>query len=179
MLEKAVAADPRFPLGHSALSEAWWHLGYNNNARAEAQRARELSNDLGQEDRWLIEGQYWRSMNNWTRAVQAYQDLFHRFPDSLDYGLLLATAQLDAVDSQPSAALQTLAALRRLPPPAGPAPNRRHRLRKGRSVTPAIGASARPGAMCHEPIRTVGSNGFIEIRLCMPCSRPFVHLRKA
>jgi DNA-binding winged helix-turn-helix (wHTH) protein/tetratricopeptide (TPR) repeat protein len=116
LLLKAVAADPRFPLAHSALSEVWWHLGYTNKARAEAQQARELSPDLAQEDRLLIEGQYWRAMNDGPRAVETYGQLFHLFPDSLDYGLLLATAQINI---QPSAALKTLAALRRLPAPVG------------------------------------------------------------
>ena len=116
LLVKAVAADPQFPLAHSALSEAWWHLGYVSKARTEAQRARELSRDLAQEDRWLIEGQYWRTMDDWPQAVQAYGALFHQFPDRLDYGLLLATAQMNV---QPTAALQTLAVLRRLPSPVG------------------------------------------------------------
>ena len=116
LLLRAVAVDPQFPLGHSALSEAWWHLGYANKARAEAQRARELSKDLTQEDRLLIEGQYWRSMNNSAKAVETYRQLFHLYPDSLDYGLLLANAEIYL---QPSAALQTLATLRRLPAPMG------------------------------------------------------------
>jgi DNA-binding winged helix-turn-helix (wHTH) protein/TolB-like protein len=116
LLLQAVAADPQFPLAHSALSEAWWHLGYADKARAEAQQARQLSQDLTQEDRLLIEGQYWRSVHNWPKAVQAYRDLFHLFPDNLDYGLLLATAQMNV---QPTASLQTLAALRRLPAPLG------------------------------------------------------------
>jgi eukaryotic-like serine/threonine-protein kinase len=116
LLLEAVAIDPKFPLAHSALSEAWWHLGYQNKAQAEAQRARELSHDLVQEDRLLIEGQYWRAMNDSPKAVQAYSNLFHLYPDNLDYGLLLATAQ---IGGQPSAALQTLAALRRLPAPLG------------------------------------------------------------
>ena len=116
LLLEAVANDPQFPLAHSALSEAWWHLGYQKKAQAEAQRARELSHDLMQEDRLLIEGQYWRAMNDTPKAVQAYSNLFHLYPDNLDYGLLLATAQIGV---QPSAALQTLAALRRLPAPLG------------------------------------------------------------
>jgi DNA-binding winged helix-turn-helix (wHTH) protein/tetratricopeptide (TPR) repeat protein len=114
LLLKAVAIDPKFPLAHSALSEAWWHLGYQNKARAEAQRARELSRDLMQEDRLVIEGQYWRAMNDSPKTVQAYSNLFHLYPDNLDYGLLLATAQIGV---QPSAALETLATLRRLPAP--------------------------------------------------------------
>ena len=116
LLLQAVAADPQFPLAHSALSEAWWHLGYADKARAEAQQARQLSLDLTQEDRLLIEGQYWRSVPNWPKAVEAYRDLFHLFPDNLDYGLLLATAQMNV---QPTASLQTLAALGRLPAPLG------------------------------------------------------------
>jgi eukaryotic-like serine/threonine-protein kinase len=115
LLLKAVAADSEFPLAHSALSEAWWHLGYQTKARAEAQRARELSQDLPEEDRFLIEGQYWRAMGDSAKTVQAYRTLFQLFPDSLDYGLLLATAQ---IGFQPAAALQTLATLRRLPAPA-------------------------------------------------------------
>jgi DNA-binding winged helix-turn-helix (wHTH) protein/tetratricopeptide (TPR) repeat protein len=113
-LLKAVAMDPKFPLAHSALSEAWWHLGYQNKARVEAQRARELSHDLMQEDRLLIEGQYWRAMGDGTKALQTYSNLFRLYPDNLDYGLLLATAQIVV---QPDAALQTLATLRRLPAP--------------------------------------------------------------
>ena len=42
LLLQAVAADPQFPLAHSALSEAWWHLGYADKARAEAEQARRL-----------------------------------------------------------------------------------------------------------------------------------------
>jgi DNA-binding winged helix-turn-helix (wHTH) protein/TolB-like protein/Tfp pilus assembly protein PilF len=116
LLIDAVATDDKFPLAHSALSEAWWHLGYQEKARVEAQRARELSQELSQEDRLLIEGQYWRSISDWPKTVQTYRTLFHLYPDSLDYGLLLATAQIYI---QPAAALQTLATLRRLPAPAG------------------------------------------------------------
>jgi DNA-binding winged helix-turn-helix (wHTH) protein/tetratricopeptide (TPR) repeat protein len=115
LLLKAVAADPNFPLSHSALSEAWYHLGYDVRARAEAQRARELAPMLPQDDRLLIEGQYWRAVRNWPRAVQSYQALFQLYPDNLDYGLLLASTQM--VTSGPRA-LETLARLRRLPPPA-------------------------------------------------------------
>ena len=33
LLIKAVAADGNYPLAHSALSEAWWHMGYVNKAQ--------------------------------------------------------------------------------------------------------------------------------------------------
>ncbi|MGH9544113.1 MAG: tetratricopeptide repeat protein [Terriglobales bacterium] len=116
LLVKAVAADPNYPLSHSALSEAWWHLGYENKARAEAQRALELSQPLPQEEQLLVEGQYRRSIADWPKTVEAYQTLFHLFPDRLDYGLLLASAQMYI---KPADSLHTLETLRHLPPPAG------------------------------------------------------------
>ena len=116
LLVKAVAVDPNYPLAHSALSEAWWHLGYEIRSRAEAQRALELSKHLSQEDRLLVESQYRTSIEDYPKAVEAYQSLFKLFPDNLDYGLLLASAQ---VHVKPAYALQTLAALHRLPFPAG------------------------------------------------------------
>ncbi len=116
LLKGAIAADPDFPLAHAALSDVWWHTGYDAKARAEAQRALELSNHLSQEQHLLVEGQYLRTVQGWPKAVETYRTLFHLFPDNLDYGLLFASAQmhLDAADS-----LQTLAVLRRLPAPLG------------------------------------------------------------
>ena len=46
-LVQAVAVEPEFPLAHSALSDAWNHLGYNLKARDEAEHARGLSGHLG------------------------------------------------------------------------------------------------------------------------------------
>ena len=82
----------------------------------EARRALELSNHLSQEQQLLVEGQYQRTVEEWPKAVETYRSLFRLFPDNLDYGLLFASAQmhLSAADS-----LQTLAVLRRLPPPLG------------------------------------------------------------
>jgi eukaryotic-like serine/threonine-protein kinase len=116
LLSKAIAADPAFPLAHAALSEVWWHTGYDAKARAEARQALQLSNQLSQEQRLLVEGQYQRTVEEWPKAVETYRSLFRLFPDNLDYGLLFASAQmhLSAADS-----VQTLAVLRQLPPPLG------------------------------------------------------------
>jgi len=116
LLSKAIAADPGFPLAHAALSDVWWHTGYDARARVEARRALDLSNQLSQEQRLLVEGQYQRTVAQWAKAVETYRSLFRLFPDNLDYGLLFASAQmhLSAADS-----LQTLAVLRQLPPPLG------------------------------------------------------------
>ena len=119
LLLKAIAADPNYPLAHSALSEAWAHLGYSAKALAEAQRALELSKNLSQEERLLIEGQFRQTIKDWPKAVEAYQSLFNLFPDNLDYGLHLASAQRRV---KPADSLRTLTALRHLPSPAGEDP---------------------------------------------------------
>ena len=116
LLVKAVQADPNYPLGHSALSDAWWHLGYSSKAIAEAKRAMELSGTLPQEERLLIEGSYRGTIGDWPRAVEAYRSLFQIHPDSLEYGLHLAGAQYHV---KPPDALLTLKTLRQLPSPLG------------------------------------------------------------
>jgi DNA-binding winged helix-turn-helix (wHTH) protein/tetratricopeptide (TPR) repeat protein len=116
LLTKAIAADPNYPLAHAALSDALWHSGYQVRAKAEAQRALELSNQLSREQHLLVEGQYRRAMGDWPKTIDAYQALFHLFPDSLDYGLLLASSQFHI---KPSDSLETLARLRHLPAPLG------------------------------------------------------------
>lgn len=119
LLVKAAEADPQYPLVHSALANAWGHLGYSTKARMEAQRAVELSAHLSQEERLLVEGQYQVTLANWPKAVVAYQTLFNLFPDSLDYGLRLASVQQRL---KPADALATLAKLHQLPPPTGDDP---------------------------------------------------------
>ncbi|MBZ5706175.1 MAG: tetratricopeptide repeat protein [Acidobacteriia bacterium] len=119
LLLKAVAADPTYPLAHAALAEAWDHLGYAGKARAEAQRALQLSEHLSQEERLLIEGQYRDTIKDYPKAIEAYQALFHFFPDSLEYGLRLASAQRWV---KPADSLRTLDMLRHLPAPAGEDP---------------------------------------------------------
>lgn len=118
-LKRAVIADPHLALAHSALSEAWFHLGYTAEARSEAKRALEQSNDLPPEEALVIRGSYQESMNNWSDAVLTYHSLARRFPDNLTYGLRLVTAQMhvNAAD-----ALSTVAALRKLPSPLGDDP---------------------------------------------------------
>jgi len=118
-LKRAVAADPGFALAHSALAHALSGLGYSTEERQEAKRALELTQNLPQETALVIQGQYQQSTNNWQNAVLIYRKLFGLFPDNLDYGLLLAQAQLRV---NPSDAIQTLATLRSLPAPVGSDP---------------------------------------------------------
>jgi serine/threonine protein kinase/tetratricopeptide (TPR) repeat protein len=93
LLTRAVAADPSFPLSHSALAKAWQTLGYDANAAREAKKALELGDKLPREDRLLVEARYYESNWNWDKAIETYRTLFTFFPDNLEYGLGLARAQ--------------------------------------------------------------------------------------
>ncbi len=115
LLQKAVAADPNYALGHSALADAWQAMGYDQKARAESKKARDLSSGLSHEEQLWIEGRDWELNRKWDKAVEIYHTLFQFFPDNIEYGLRLASAQKQGrtVDE----ALATLATLRRLPAP--------------------------------------------------------------
>ncbi|MFZ0817545.1 MAG: tetratricopeptide repeat protein [Candidatus Sulfotelmatobacter sp.] len=118
LLVQAIAVEPDFPLAHSALSDAWHHLGYDLKARDEAEHARVLSEHLSFEERLQIEGQY-SSLQDANKAIEVYGKLFTQFPDNLNYGLRLADEQRRVNSAD---ALKTVAALRRLPGPVADDP---------------------------------------------------------
>ena len=119
LLVKAIAEDPNYSLAHSALSDAWEHLGYRSKATAEAKRALDLSGNLPQSEKLQIEAAYWELSNNVPKAIEVFGSLFRLHPDSLEYGLDLARVQYEV---KPEDALVTLKILRQLPAPAGDDP---------------------------------------------------------
>jgi eukaryotic-like serine/threonine-protein kinase len=114
-LQKAVAADPKFPLSHYALARAWSALGYDAKAKDEARLAFELSGNLSREERLLVEGQYRDMTHERQLAIQIYSTLVGFFPDNAEYGLRLASAQSHGGKAKD--ALTTLSALKMLPRP--------------------------------------------------------------
>jgi len=116
LLVQAADADPSNALVHAALAQAWNALGYDAKAKQEAKKAVDLSGGLSRERRLLIEGRYRETNREWDKAVEIYGALFSFFPDSLDYGLRLASVQASAGKGQD--ALNTIAALRKLAAPA-------------------------------------------------------------
>ena len=116
LLQKAAASESQYALAHSALAVAWKGLGYDTNAKDEIKKAFDLSANFSREDRLWIEGQYHEITNDRAKAVDTYRTLFDFFPDNLDYGLRLASAQTSAAKAKD--ALATLDTLRKLPSPA-------------------------------------------------------------
>ncbi|MCI0623330.1 MAG: hypothetical protein L0387_17000 [Acidobacteria bacterium] len=120
LLKRAADADPKHPLAHSALASAWSALGHDGKAREEARKAFDLSANLPREERLSVEGRYREMLNEWGKAAEIYQSLFHFFPDNLEYGLRLASAQTSG--GRGKEALVTTEMLRRFPPPAADDP---------------------------------------------------------
>ena len=115
LLLKAVAEEPHFALSHAALGSAWQALGYQTKAKEQVQMASDLGASLSREDRLAIQGQSYSLNGQYDKAVETYRALFGFFPDNLDYGLRLATEQMNA--GKPKDALDTLSGLRTLPSP--------------------------------------------------------------
>ena len=115
LLVRATAIERKFPFAHAALAEAWSRLGYDNKAKAEAQEAFRLSTSLPSVERLSIEGRYRIIMHDWDQAANVYRVLSELFPDDLESGLHLASAQSGGTKARD--ALDTVARLRKLPPP--------------------------------------------------------------
>jgi eukaryotic-like serine/threonine-protein kinase len=114
LLKRAIAADPKSSLSHSALATAWSQLGYDENARDEAKKAFETSANLPRKDKLSIEAGYREQSHEWDKAVDLYRSLWTFYPDDLDYGLHLANAQVSA--GKGAEAFNTIQTLRGLPP---------------------------------------------------------------
>jgi tetratricopeptide (TPR) repeat protein len=115
------------------------------SAQAEAKRAFEQATALPREERLLIEARWQRAVGAWGEAVRIYRALYEFYPDNLEYGLALAEAQLNAGGPEIEGALATLAALQKLPPPAGADPR----------IDVAIAETARPLGDTHRMLAAV------------------------
>jgi tetratricopeptide (TPR) repeat protein len=120
LLEEATRADPGYAPAYAALADAWAALGYDSKAAEAARRAHEGAQDLSREERLAIEGRFREATREWPRAVEAYRTLWTTFPDDVEHGLRLASAQIAAGQAQDARA--TLAAVRKLPTPSSDDP---------------------------------------------------------
>jgi hypothetical protein len=111
-LEKAVAADAGNALAHAALAEAWWRLGYVDNAAREAEKAASLDAQLPREATLRVDAAVKESSGDLRGAEATRQSLWMWIP-SVDNGVDFAAAQIEAGDA--TAALDTIKALRAMP----------------------------------------------------------------
>jgi eukaryotic-like serine/threonine-protein kinase len=120
LLEQAAQADPKFSLVHSMLARAWAELGYEQKRREEAKKALDLAIDLPRPHRMLVEGEYYESLGKQEQAASIYHALFELFPDNVEYGLRLVSAQ--SLSGHGGQAMEVIHQLRKLPPPSSEDP---------------------------------------------------------
>lgn len=113
LLLQAIAADPKHAAAHLTLARVWDDLGYETKAAEEAKIAVSLSANLPREQQLSIAARSDETTHQWEKAVSTYRTLFDFFPDNLNYGIALASAQMKA--SRPNDALATTAKLRTMP----------------------------------------------------------------
>ena len=115
LLLKAVDADRKHASTYVALSSAWHALGFDAKAKEAAKQAFDLSEHLSNQERLLVQGQYYETTNDSDKAIASYRTLVGLAPDNLDYGLRLANAQISG--GKASDGLITISNLRKLPSP--------------------------------------------------------------
>jgi tetratricopeptide (TPR) repeat protein len=120
LLQRAVRADPKHALAHSALAAAWSQLGYDEYAQVTSKTAYELSKGLPRNEALAIEARYREHNHEWDKAAEIYRSLWTFYPDDLEYGLRFANAQTSA--GKGADALATVQALRKLPSPGNQDP---------------------------------------------------------
>jgi tetratricopeptide (TPR) repeat protein len=118
--QRAIEADPTFPLAHAAISEAWRVLNYGARSREAARRAFELSAGLPPKERSWIEAQHRLATGEWLRAAEIFKGLVEFYPDEVDFWLGLVEAQLR--DTRVADAKATIERVRSVPPPASDDP---------------------------------------------------------
>jgi tetratricopeptide (TPR) repeat protein len=116
LLQRAIAAAPKFALAHEALADALYKLGYDNDAKREASRAFDLSGNLSPAKQRVVEGEYRRLTAEWDRAIAIYDSLWNIYPDEREYALELIAAQ--TAGGRPKDALATLEKVRSASPEA-------------------------------------------------------------
>ena len=110
LLTEASQIEPKHAPTHAALSTAWAALGYQQRSQNEALLAADLAKRLSPLQQTEYEGLADEAKSDWPAAADAYSRLLQLYPDSIDYGLKLANAQVHSGKGQ--LALQTLGTLR-------------------------------------------------------------------
>jgi eukaryotic-like serine/threonine-protein kinase len=122
LLKKASDLDPDNVSIHWGLSDAWRQLKHDTEAAQESQKASTLAEktSLPQEYVVLAQARSAEANKQWDVAIDNYKSLSTLFPQHLNYGLSLASVQIEG--SKATDALATLDKLAKLPRPAGTDP---------------------------------------------------------
>lgn len=76
--------DPNFALAYSELSEAYAHLGQDNEAQQASRKAVDLSNALPEQEKYLIQATHYQVLRDYPKAIQSYENLAKVSPNNTD-----------------------------------------------------------------------------------------------
>ena len=76
--------DPNFALAYSYLSEAYRHLGQDNEADQASRKAVELSAQLPAQEKYLIQATHYQILRDYPKAIQSYENLAEVSPNNTD-----------------------------------------------------------------------------------------------
>jgi tetratricopeptide (TPR) repeat protein/serine/threonine protein kinase len=82
--EASTQLDPEFALAYSQLARAYQDLGQDNEAEQNSRKAVELSAKLPDVERYLIAARNDEILNNYPKAIEAYQNIVKVAPDNSD-----------------------------------------------------------------------------------------------
>ena len=79
--ESAVKDDPSFALAFSKLAQTYANLGYDKQAEQSSSKAVDLSENLPPAEKYWIQAANARIVNNYPKAIEAYESLAKLLPD--------------------------------------------------------------------------------------------------
>jgi len=88
--EAATSQDPNFALAYSRLALTYSSLGYDDQAEKASRRAVELSDSLPTQEKYWIEANHARVMNDTPKAIAAYENLAKVNPGDMEVEFALA-----------------------------------------------------------------------------------------
>ncbi len=97
-LEEATTQDPGFAMAFSKLAQTYTALGYDDKAEQASRRAVELSDNLPERDRFLIQANHAGILHDTAKAISAYEQLAKVNPDDTDVQFALARLYEDSND---------------------------------------------------------------------------------
>jgi serine/threonine protein kinase/tetratricopeptide (TPR) repeat protein len=88
--EEATTDDPNFAMAFSKLAQTYANLGYEDKAEVASRKAVSLSDNLSEQDRYLIEASHASIVHDTVKAIAAYENLTKVNPTDLDAQFALA-----------------------------------------------------------------------------------------
>ncbi len=83
-LQSATKEDPEFALAYARLADADSALGYDSDAEQASRKAVELSDQLPPAEKYLIQASHERIKRDYSKAIEAYENLAKAAPNNSD-----------------------------------------------------------------------------------------------